>query len=175
MASIGHMALGMAAARFYSGRVEPSVRPGRAMLLLAALSMVPDLDVIGFFIGVEYEDPLGHRGFTHSIVFALICAVLALAFAKPLRLKPLPLAVLIFLVQLQHPLLDMLTNGGLGCALFFPSNERYFFPITPIPVAPIGLAFLSKTGLLVMAVEAFMFAPFFLYATWPRKPKPAAV
>jgi inner membrane protein len=173
MASIGHMALGLAAGRFYAGRVEPGVRPGRAMLLMAALSMVPDLDVIGFFLGVDYEAPLGHRGATHSIVFSIVCGVIALAFAKPLKLKPLPLAALIFAVMLQHPLLDMLTNGGLGCALFFPSNERYFFPITPIPVAPIGLAFLSKTGLLVMAVEAFMFAPFFLYATWPRKPKAA--
>lgn len=168
------MALGMAAGRFYAGRIEPSVRPGRAMALMAALSMVPDLDVIGFFLGVDYEAPLGHRGFTHSIVFSLLFAAIGVVFAKPLELKPLPLFGLLFAVMMQHPLLDMLTNGGLGCALFFPSNERYFFPVTPIPVAPIGLAFLSKTGLLVMAVEAFMFAPFFLYATWPRKPKPAA-
>lgn len=173
MASIGHIALGLAAGRFYSGRVEPSARANRTMALLAALSMVPDLDVIGFFLGVDYDAPFGHRGFTHSILFSALGAGIAIAFAKRLQLRPGPLAALIFAVLLQHPLLDMLTNGGEGCALFFPSNERYFFPLTPIPVAPIGLAFLSKTGLLVMAVEAFMFAPFFLYATWPRKPKPA--
>ncbi|MFT3707840.1 MAG: metal-dependent hydrolase [Archangium sp.] len=174
MASIGHLAVGMAAARLYSRRVEPSVRPGWTMVLMAALSMVPDLDVVGFKLGIEYSDPLGHRGVTHSLLFALTCSVIALAFAKPLKVRPWPLFALVFVVLLQHPLLDMLTDGGLGCAFFFPSNHRYFFPFTPIPVAPIGRAFLSARGLLVMGTEAVMFAPFALYALWPRKSKPAA-
>jgi inner membrane protein len=39
------------------------------------------------------------------------------------------------------PLLDMLTNGGLGIAVFSPfSRERFFFPVQPIPVSPIGLS-----------------------------------
>jgi inner membrane protein len=50
----------------------------------------------------------------------------------------------------------MLTNGGLGVALFAPfSNERYFWPWRPIEVSPIGLeAFLSPWGVRVLVSEA---------------------
>jgi inner membrane protein len=83
-------------------------------------------------------------------------------------------AIIAALTSLSHPLLDMLTNGGLGCALFWPfSTDRIFFPIGPIPVAPIGLDMISMGGLLVIAVETIMFSPFLLYATWPRKARPA--
>jgi hypothetical protein len=40
-------------------------------------------------------------------------------------------------------------------------------------VAPIGLDMISMGGLLVIAVETIMFSPFLLYATWPRKARPA--
>jgi len=71
MASLGHIAVGMAAARIYRG--EPGVQrvSWTAMLLWAALSFLPDADVIGFGLGVRYEDPWGHRGATHSLMFAL--------------------------------------------------------------------------------------------------------
>ena len=58
----------------------------------------------------------------------------------------------LFVSTLSHGLLDMLTNGGLGVALFVPmSNERYFFPWRPITVSPIGLSrFVSAWGLRVL-------------------------
>ncbi len=172
MASIGHIAVGMAAGRLLQTRIDPSVNARRWMAALAILSMVPDLDVIGFWLGVEYEDPFGHRGATHSIAFAVIAGLIGAALAKPLKMKPLSLGLLVGGVMLTHPLLDMLTNGGLGCALFWPANnERLFFPVTPIPVAPLGLGMLSKTGFLVVLVECVLFAPLFLYVTWPRKPR----
>ncbi|MFN2645972.1 MAG: metal-dependent hydrolase, partial [Burkholderiales bacterium] len=33
-------------------------------------SMLPDLDVIGLRLGVSYASEYGHRGFTHSLLFA---------------------------------------------------------------------------------------------------------
>jgi inner membrane protein len=30
--------------------------------IAVALAMLPDLDVIGFALGVQYGDPWGHRG-----------------------------------------------------------------------------------------------------------------
>lgn len=39
--------------------------------------MIPDLDVVGFTFGMKYADFLGHRRFTHSLVFAAILASLA--------------------------------------------------------------------------------------------------
>ena len=43
-------------------------------LLLAAIfsAILPDFDVIAFKLGIAYQHPLGHRGFTHSILFALL-------------------------------------------------------------------------------------------------------
>lgn len=68
-------------------------------------------------------------------------------------------------VVASHPLLDILTDGGLGCALFWPfDGTRYFAPWRPIPVAPIGLAFFSPFGLTVAIWEAVIFAPLWWYA-----------
>ena len=58
------------------------------------------------------------------------------------------------LVVASHALLDTLTDGGLGCALFWPFDlTRYFAPWTPLPVSPIGLGYLSPYGLYVATVE----------------------
>src|SRR5436190_9243225 len=64
MASIGHVAVGMAAARGYGAPRWSS------MAWWSALSLVPDADVVGFPLNVEYGDPWGHRGATHSLAFA---------------------------------------------------------------------------------------------------------
>ena len=59
-----------------------------------------------------------------------------------------------FLVTLSHPLLDSLTNGGLGVALLSPfSNRRFFAPWRPIEVSPIGLQFFSSSGLVAFLSE----------------------
>jgi inner membrane protein len=59
-------------------------------------------------------------------------------------------------------LLDAFTSGGLGIALLSPfENTRYFFPITPIVVSPLGTkAFCSDMGLRVIISE-------FLYVWLP--------
>ena len=94
----------------------------------------------------------------------------AFAVAKPLRLPPVATALATFVSIGTHGPLDTLTTGGLGAELFWPfSTERYFAPWTPILVAPIGLAMLSLRGFLVVVVEAVMFSPLFIYATFPRK------
>ena len=76
-------------------------------------------------------------------------------------------------VVASHPLLDTLTNGGLGCALFWPFDRtRYFAPWHPIPVAPIGLAFFSVYGMLIAVVEALLFSPILLFSLWPARSSP---
>lgn len=128
-----------------------------ALLLAgAACSVVPDLDVIGFGFGVSYSDMLGHRGLTHSVLFA--AALGALLTFTLFRAAPggnWPTSLFLSLSTLSHALLDMLTNGGLGVALFAPfSNERYFFPWRPIEVSPIGVSsFLSDWGVRVILSE----------------------
>ena len=73
-------------------------------------------------------------------------------------------------VVATHGLLDAMTDGGLGVALFWPfTHERYFLPWRPIPVAPIGLGMLSKRGICVLAFEVVASLPLLVYAFWPRR------
>jgi inner membrane protein len=49
-----------------------------------------------------------------------------------------------------------MTDGGLGVAFFSPFDQtRYFFPVRPVVVSPIGVnAFVSVDGLRVLISEA---------------------
>lgn len=184
MASIGHVAVGMAAARLRAPSGGARVGAGTLvgpMLLWSGLSMLPDADVIGFAFGVRYGEPWGHRGATHSFVFSvalgvrlgLLAARFGAAGSGRRFQRAAATALLASLVLASHAVLDTLTDGGRGCALFWPfSTVRHFAPLRPIPVAPIGLGFLSQRGLHVALVELVLFAPVFAYALWPRR-KPA--
>jgi inner membrane protein len=162
VASIGHVAVGMAAARVSSGRAAAPT--WRSMAWWSALSLLPDVDVIGFSFGVEYGDPWGHRGATHSFAFALAVGALAGLAARWFRAPPLRLWAIATAVLVSHGLLDTMTDGGLGCALLWPFDlTRYFAPWRPIPVAPIGLAFFSPYGVIVSLTELVLFAPILAY------------
>src|SRR5881398_1755630 len=55
----------------------PQENVSPALLLAGAVcSIIPDLDVVGFRFGISYGDILGHCGFTHSLLFAVILAAL---------------------------------------------------------------------------------------------------
>jgi inner membrane protein len=160
MASLGHVAMGFAVARAHEGRFN-----WKAAVAFSTFSLVPDLDVVAFKFGIPYGDPFGHRGATHSIAFALLMGVAAWLLTRSWK-STLALTV----VVLTHPLLDMLTDGGLGVGLFWPiTSERFFFPWRPLPVAPIGVGMLSARGMYVLAVEAVAFLPLWLYAFTKRK------
>jgi inner membrane protein len=135
----------------------PQETASSSLLIAAALcSVIPDMDVIGLEFGIKYGDMLGHRGFTHSIFFAaLLAALITFAFFQKNPGSSLIIFLFLFLSTLSHPLLDALTNGGLGVGLFAPfSSERYFFPYRPIEVSPIALgAFFSHRGVTVILSE----------------------
>jgi inner membrane protein len=121
----------------------------------AVCSAVPDLDVLGFSLGIRYGHMLGHRGLTHSIAFAVAlgACVTFTAFRNDQSDYGL-IFLFLFLSTLSHSLLDMITNGGLGIPLFAPfSHERFFFPWRPIRVSPIGLGFFSEWGIGVLLSE----------------------
>ncbi|MPZ77714.1 MAG: metal-dependent hydrolase [Deltaproteobacteria bacterium] len=135
----------------------PQNTASSALLIAASVcSVIPDLDVIGFEFGIKYSDMLGHRGFTHSIFFAAaLAALVSLTFFHNSHGSPIVIFLFLFLSTLSHPVLDALTNGGLGVGFFAPFNhKRYFFPYRPIKVSPIGVAgFFSRRGLEVMVSE----------------------
>ena len=120
--------------------------------------MIPDFDVLGFSFGVRYGDFWGHRGFTHSLVFAALLAGTAFLLTSLSGLAGVgvwPLLAYYFVATASHGILDAMTDGGLGVALLSPfHNERYFFPWTPIRVAPIGVtSFFSARGWAVLQSE----------------------
>jgi inner membrane protein len=121
----------------------------------ALCSIVPDLDVITFDFGIEYRSMFGHRGFTHSILFAIVwAAIISLIFFRRGEGNILVVFLFLLLSTLSHPFLDALTNGGLGVAFFAPfSNQRHFFPWRPIAVSPIGFGFFSSRGVAVLWSE----------------------
>jgi len=120
------------------------------------LSILPDIDTVGFLFGVPYESFLGHRGFTHSIFFAIIVSLgVAILFRSDTRFID-DLFIYFFLCTVSHSLLDAMTTGGMGIALFSPFEQtRYFFNFRPILVSPIGISnFFSSWGLAVLISEA---------------------
>lgn len=161
---IAHAAFGWSLARLATPHAAPKLarRAADAAFLLA---MLPDADVVGFRFGIQYGDLLGHRGISHSVAFAAVVAGLTaagLVARAQDRRGAGAVALALFLAAVSHPLLDMLTDGGLGVALWAPlSPERLFFPVTPIPVSPIGVG----PGLTrVLLFEAMVFGPFALIA-----------
>ena len=129
--------------------------PRRLLLAGVAAAMAPDLDVIGFKLGIAYADSMGHRGITHSLAFAFLLGLFAAAFSSRLRAHPLVTGAFVFLVCASHGLLDMLTNGGLGIAYLWPfTNQRYFLSWHAIQVSPLTLdKVFSARGLQVLYSE----------------------
>jgi inner membrane protein len=124
----------------------------------ALCAAAPDFDSIGFAFGIRYGDVFGHRGFTHSLLFAFLfgAAVTGLCFRAEIRAgRGARVCAFLMLATASHSVLDAITNGGLGVAFFSPfDTTRYFFPFRPVEVSPINVArFLQGRGLRVMASE----------------------
>jgi inner membrane protein len=119
---------------------------------------VPDIDAIGFHFGVAYGSFWGHRGFTHSLLFAALFAsavTLAPSRTSQPQLSKARLWTYFFIAIASHGPLDAMTNGGLGVAFFSPfDTSRYFFPWRPILVSPISITrFFTARGLAVLQSE----------------------
>ncbi len=132
---------------------------GRFWAAGVACAVAPDLDVIGFHLGVPYGAALGHRGLSHSLAFAVVLGTLVTLFLFPKGLpgmRRLRIALYLSIAAASHGLLDTLTDGGRGVALLAPFDDtRYFSPWRPIPVSPLGLGrFFSRKGASVLASEA---------------------
>src|SRR5262245_23407227 len=86
------------------------------MIAAAFCATLPDIDVVTFHFGIPYGSMLGHRGLTHSILFAAIAGTVTARAA--FVTSAWAIGVVFFLATLSHGLLDALTNGGLGVAFF---------------------------------------------------------
>ena len=125
-----------------------------------ATATVPyTLTMVGFALGIPYEHPLGHRGLTHSLPFALLAGVVAAAlFFRGLGLLSQRwwcVAGLLVLGTASHGLLDAFTDAGLGVGFLVPfSNSRWFFPWRPLATSPLSVqAFFGGPALAILANE----------------------
>ena len=164
--AITHSVIGVSAACGFSSEKKPL----KFWILSILCTILPDADVIGYlWLYIPTYHFFGHRGFFHSPFFAVLLSIFIVsvfyrkeaAFSK----QQLKYALYFFIITASHGLTDALTNGGRGVALLTPfTNDRYFFPWTPIEVSPLGVkAFLSQRGLTVLINELiWIWTPSFL-------------
>ena len=129
---VTHLLVGAVVSRMHTGAV-----PKRFWVLSVLLPVLPDIDVIGLFLGFSSEDLFGHRGITHSALFACIVGILAVTmfFRKSglTRKATLLLTAYFFLLTAWHGFLDALNDSRVGVAFWTPfENGRYLFPFNPI-------------------------------------------
>ena len=131
----------------------------RLCVVLVVLSVLPDLDVIGFRFGIPYEHPLGHRGFSHSVFFAVLCGLIAALCCFP-EISRFSrhwwiVAALCSLATASHGVLDAFTDAGLGIGFLLPFDaSRYFFPWRPLPTSSISvLGFINDRGAAIVWKE----------------------
>lgn len=156
------------------GRIPP-----RLLAAGVIAAMLPDADVLAFALHIPYADAFGHRGASHSLLFAFVLAALAAVLAffgsrrswsaphssgsrrpwsavscQPRLASTLQAAVFVFVCAASHPLLDAMTSGGLGVALAWPwSEHRFFAPWRPIRVSPFAPQFFSARGMATLLSE----------------------
>jgi inner membrane protein len=146
-------------------------------ILSIACSILPDADVIGYrWLYIPAYEFFGHRGFFHSPFFAALISLLIVGtfYRNEVMFswQWWKFLLYFFILAASHGILDALTNGGNGIALLSPiTNERYFFPWTPIEVSPLSIkAFLSQRGLAVLISElVWIWVPCFFIVTFLRR------
>jgi inner membrane protein len=172
-----HLFTAAALGKTYTGEKMPC----RFWALAACCSLVPDLDVLGYYYGIRYADIFGHRGFTHSLFFALLLSLAAVVAAfrsvPALSKRWWSLVAFFFAVTASHGILDAMTDKGYGIAFFLPfDGTRYFLPWRPIHASPMRISqFFSRRGIEIVAGEIlWIWIPLTLVAAsawWYRRKK----
>jgi inner membrane protein len=119
------------------GALYQDSRQRRRVITLAAVCAVaPDLDLIGWPLGISPLSLLGHRGLSHSIPFAVLLGLVAATALRPpvTGRERTTAAVVLMLATATHSLIDALTTyAPTGPAFWAPfSNQRYRFPWMPL-------------------------------------------
>ena len=122
---IAHSISGYAISRLWSNRINPRPRlPPRWLLFYGVfMGIMADLDFIPQIItGDRY-----HRGFSHSITFALGVAIVTWVIATFCRYtKANQLALLTLAAYGSHLILDLVTQGSSGLQLLWPFSTKFY-------------------------------------------------
>lgn len=140
-----------------------SVRYTKPLLAGAFLANLADFDFLLVFI---LHSKHWHRGFTHSIVFALFIALLFVLYLGKRRIRE---AAAFGLAFASHCFLDFVTTkeGG-GLELLFPfSAERFvggWFGLSELPSKLSAIEIIQA-----LAVEVALFLPLLILILFLRK------
>ena len=154
MDTLTHIALGACIGEAFLGK-----KIGRKAMLWGALAQsAPDVDFIGAFWLNTTENLLGHRGFTHSILFAAAAAALLALIAdrvhRPHDIRTRTWFLFFGVEVFGHIFIDAFNNYGVGWFEPF-SHHRFsfnaiyvadpFFSIWP-GIACVALIFLRRNS-----------------------------
>ena len=127
--SFTHAFVGGAIGKMYSEQISTR----RIILVSIFLSVMPDFDVVGDWLGAAPESMFAHRGITHSLLFAaIVSAIVPRLVARRVEwFSPLWWRLYsCFIISISsHAILDMFNYGNLGVALFAPFDES----MHPVP------------------------------------------
>ena len=149
----------------------PARIPPRLALAGAVLALAPDLDVLGRAFAVPHYAMLGHRGISHSLLFALALACLAVPLMPAGR--RLWAVLFLFAAAASHGLADMFTHGSKGIMLWWPlSDTRYGWPLQPIEASGILVRSIANGSLpgILLAELVWLVLPALLFAALYRLP-----
>ena len=134
MDSLTHIAIGACMGEAFAGKTV-----GRKAMLWGALAQsVPDIDFVTSFWMDTPTSLLAHRGFTHSLLFALLItpfmALVAERWHRPHNISLSRWVLFFGLVIFVHLLLDAFNNYGVGWFEPFSqqriSSRSFFFDRT---------------------------------------------
>lgn len=174
---IGHI-LGALAAHQSLESLTPGDAPrGRkGLLLVGLLAVLPDLDIAWGWI--QGDGTIFHRGFTHSILFAVALAILGnlIWYKSAEGFKKVGPMQALFVACLVHLLLDFLMGCGPEVPLLAPFNWSGFLTSKKyVPTAIYAGKFSDIPGVLTdarflknAAMELWIFVPLFV-ATQARR------
>ena len=150
--------------------VYPSRQGRRKFVLLSTLCQwLPDIDTFAYLFTINESRPLGHRGFAHSLVFAVLVALCVVRCCY--RQVPTAsrrwwtLCTWFFLMTALHGVFDAMVFASLGVAFFAPfDTTRYQLPWQPLVDVPIAWSVLQGQLWYAQLVECQFFG--LLFAGW---------
>lgn len=146
--------------------LSPQLRTNRHLWLLFAGALLANAADFDFLLVLVLDSRQWHRGFSHSIAFALLVFICSALFLGRSRLRE---AVVCGLTFASHGVLDYVTSktGG-GVELFWPfSRDRLILGWWGLSEEPSKL---TRVEILeALALEFALFAPLFLTVVLLRR------
>jgi inner membrane protein len=171
MSLLGHIAIGAVVGRGTTGQGEPAEVLAPRILGLAALAMLPDLDLALHEL-IPQSTLFEHRGPSHSLAVALLVGlVVGLVVLGTGDGHPVKWAVIATVVVASHGVMDAFGQSPLGVELLWPiSDVRLLAPWQVLPNPMLGRPVFANF-VVPVALELVLFLPAWLYAFWPRHPR----